>query len=44
VEAMLPKFPTIVEPLRGAGVEVLNATPGSALTCWPMESLEKLLT
>jgi len=37
--AMLPKFPTIVEPLATAGVEVLNATPGSALTCWPIVPL-----
>ena len=43
VEAMLPKFPTIVEPLRGAGVEVLNATPGSVLTCWPIVPLSGIL-
>ena len=43
-DAMLPKFPSIVEPLKQAGVTVVNATPGSALTCWPMETLEKVLT
>lgn len=26
-----------------AGFEVLNATPGSALTCWPMIELEEIL-
>lgn len=34
-EEMLPKFQTLVDPLRERGVEVINATPGSALTCWP---------
>lgn len=38
--AMLPMFDTLVEPLRAAGVEVLNATPGSALRCWPCVTLE----
>jgi hypothetical protein len=28
-------FPFLVEPLERAGVEVLNASPNSALTCWP---------
>lgn len=41
--AMLPKFPSIVEPLKAAGVEVLNATSGSALECWPHVSLDKIL-
>lgn len=40
---MLPKFQTLVEPLREAGVEVLNATPGSALTCWPSVSIDDIL-
>lgn len=35
-EAMLPKFETLVEPLSKMGVQVLNATPGSRLTCWPI--------
>lgn len=42
--AMLPMFDTLVEPLRAAGVEVLNATPGSALRCWPMVWLEDVMT
>jgi hypothetical protein len=40
---MLPAFPTIVEPLKVLGVEVINCTPGSALTCFPMMSLEDAL-
>ena len=28
-------FDTIVQPLKSAGVEVINCTPGSALTCFP---------
>lgn len=39
----LPCFPTLVDPLRERGIEVLNATPGSALTCWPMVMLEDAL-
>ncbi len=37
-EEMLPKFQSLVDPLRERGVEVINATPGSALTCWPQMS------
>lgn len=40
---MLPKFIALVEPLQEAGVEVLNASPVSALTCWPMASLSSIL-
>lgn len=36
-------FPTIVEPLKAVGVEVLNATPGSALDCFQRVSLEEAL-
>jgi hypothetical protein len=32
---MAPYFDTLVQPLRDAGVEVVNATPDSALRCWP---------
>lgn len=31
---MLPNFKTLKEPLEQMGIEVLNATPGSALTVW----------
>lgn len=42
-ENWLPRFSLLAEPLASAGVEILNATPGSALTCWPMRSLEDIL-
>lgn len=42
-QSMLPKFSSLVEPLAEAGVEVLNATPGSALTCWPQVPLKEAL-
>jgi hypothetical protein len=42
-QTMLPKFNSLVEPLREVGVEVFNATPGSALTCWPLCTLEEFL-
>lgn len=38
-----PHYQTLVEPLQSAGVDVLNATPGSALTCWPIVTLESIL-
>ena len=42
-DSFLPCFDSLVEPLKAAGVEVLNATPGSALTCWSMVTLEEAL-
>ena len=42
-DVFLPRFQSLVAPLKAAGVEVLNATPGSALTCWPAVRLEDLL-
>jgi hypothetical protein len=42
-EMFLPRFPTLVAPLTAAGVEVINATPGSALTCWPIMPLTQVL-
>ncbi len=39
--SMLPFFPLLVKPLREEGIEVVNATPGSALRCWPLTSLEE---
>lgn len=41
--AFLPCFATLVAPLRAAGVEVLNATPGSALDVFPRVSLAEAL-
>jgi len=40
---MLPKFPTLLGPLAARGVEVLNATPGSALKCFREVSLQAAL-
>ena len=37
----LPCFQSLVRPLAEAGVEVINATPGSALTLWPHLPLEE---
>lgn len=42
-QSMLPMFPSLVEPLQSAGIEVLNATPGSALECWPNVPLKEIL-
>lgn len=39
----LPSMRRLVEPLARAGVEVLNATPDSALDCWPRVRLEETL-
>lgn len=39
---MLPLFGALVDPLAAAGVEVINATPGSALKYWPYLPLEAL--
>lgn len=38
---MLPLFPTLVEPLRQHGIQVLNCTPGSALECFPMRDFQE---
>ena len=40
---MLPMFPTIVPALEERGIEVVNATPGSALTTFPMVDLDEEL-
>lgn len=40
---MLPRFQSLVDPLRSMGVQVTNCSPGSALRCWPMGDLEKVL-
>ena len=40
-DQMLPCFDTLIEPL--AGVEVINCTPGSRLTCWPCAPLSEAL-
>jgi hypothetical protein len=40
---MVKYFELLVEPLKVAGVEVLNATPGSALKCWQQCSVAEVL-
>ena len=40
----LPLFEFLVLPLEAAGVEVINANPDSALTCWPRMTLEQVLS
>lgn len=42
-DQMLPNFPSLIEPLRKRGIEVVNATPGSALRCFPMKPIEEAL-
>ena len=32
----VPVFPAIARDCAALGVEVVNATPGSAITCWPI--------
>jgi len=43
-QTFLPHFPTLVNPLARAGVEVVNCTPGSALTCWPYMPLAEAIS
>ena len=40
---MLPKFESLREPLRKAGVEVVNCTVNSALKVWPFRPLGQVL-
>lgn len=42
-QTFLPKFQGLVDPLAERGIEVINATPGSALKCWPQRSLDSVL-
>lgn len=42
-KAWIPQFDQLAKDLQEAGVEVLNATPGSALTCLPQVSLDECL-
>ena len=42
-EAFVPELYAMAPVLQGLGVEILNATPGSALTCFPMVDLEAVL-
>lgn len=40
---MLPHFGALKAPLEARGVEVINATPGSALEVWPRRALADVL-
>lgn len=40
---MLPWFKTLVEPCRRRGLELINCTPGSAITCFPCMTLAEAL-
>lgn len=42
-QTMMPEFETLIAPLARLGVEVLNATPGSALECFPKIKLWRVL-
>jgi hypothetical protein len=42
-KSMLPHFSSLVEPLADLGVEVVNVTPGSALTYFRQSTLESEL-
>jgi hypothetical protein len=42
-ERFLPALRSIVEPLRDAGVEVVNASRDTAIDFWPRAPLEKIL-
>lgn len=43
LNSFLHHFETLVDPLEAAGVEVINATPDSALRCWRYLPLEDAL-
>jgi hypothetical protein len=42
-QSFLPHFESLKEPLAAAGIEVINATPNSALKCWPYMPLKEAL-
>lgn len=39
---LMPNFDSLVAPLAAREIEVLNATPGSGLTCFPMVAPETI--
>lgn len=41
---MLPFFATLTKPAAKRGIEILNATPGSAIACFPRVSLTELFS
>lgn len=42
-DKFIEAFDSIVQPLKDAGVEVINCTPNSALKCFPYQSLQETL-
>lgn len=42
-QSLAPRFKSLVKPLRAAGVEVVNCSPGSALTAFPRGTLADCL-
>jgi len=40
---ILPNFPGLADALKARGIEVINCSPNSALTCFPMARLEDVL-
>ena len=40
---MREELATLVEPLRELGIDVVNCSLGSLITCWPIMSLEEFL-
>jgi hypothetical protein len=42
-DLMLPNFPSLIEPLARHGVEVINASPDSAIECFPKKTLAEAL-
>jgi hypothetical protein len=38
---MLPHFEPLVKPLQQRGITVVNASPYSALRCWPRCSIDE---
>lgn len=42
-DQMIPYFPTLVPALQERGIDVFNATPGSALTTFPFRELSEVL-
>lgn len=40
---MIPSYQTIAQPLRDAGVEVINCSEGSALSVFPIMPLDKAI-
>lgn len=41
---MIPKFPALAAELKKRAIDVVNCTPGSALTCFRTSSLEAALS